>query len=272
MSDPLTVHYNAVHKPNLEYRGAKEFSPEITSALRSAMAQDAELLAALSDREPTAELLERLRSVSVDDWLGFNASSEIACQSRSLLSAALNAMPSPIDAVTLDELAADFAAIYLIHSYRAPPTESPWLDKDQLERQEPMFALAAWYRRFGLAAENRQRRSEDHMVLQLQFLAHLLSTQQLSDKKCFAEVSRFLDQHLLCWIGDFAERVAARCATPYFCGVVTLTHGYLESLRTYLADQFDLPRAVPEGAGTDMSKSAPDEEAGPYIPGVAPSW
>ena len=272
MSKPLVRREDASQPQNARNKKAAGLSPEITRILRVAMARDAELLTVLNDREPTAELLESLRSASVDDWFGFNAGGEVALRARDLLAASLDAMPVPIDAATLDELAADFAAIYLIHTYRAPPTESPWLDKDQLERQEPMFELAAWYERFGLVAESRQRRSEDHMVLQLQFLAHLFSARNLNDEQCFAEVSRFLDQHLLRWIGDFAERVAARCATPYYCGVVTVTHGYLESLRTYLAENFDLPRETFEDANNRNSKFTPDEESGPYIPGIAPSW
>lgn len=235
----------------------------------SAAARDLGLLAVLSDREPTAELLESLRSVPVANWFGFNASSELATSARELLGAALEAMPSPVDKATCDELAVDFANIYLLHGYRAPPTESPWLDEDHLERQEPMFKLAEWYKRHGLKADNRQIRTEDHLVMQLQFLAHLMAQQDLPADARMEETAQFLDAHLLRWVGDFAKRVAARCQTPYFCGVVTVTHGYLEDLRDHLAECIDLPRPVEEKR--PRAQVVVDEPVR-YVPGVAPSW
>ena len=43
------------------------------------------------------------------------------------------------DAATLDELAADFAAIYLNNAYGASPYESVWLHDEHLACQQPMF-------------------------------------------------------------------------------------------------------------------------------------
>ncbi|MGD9669817.1 MAG: molecular chaperone [Hyphomicrobiaceae bacterium] len=246
---------------------------DVDALVREALAQDFRLLGALNDREPTADLLEELRSARAEDWFAVKATSELLAGAYRLLDAALDAMPYPIGASTLDELAADYASIYLIHSFRAPPTESPWLDKDQLERQEPMFEIAQWYRRYGLAAQDRQRRADDHMVLQLQFLSHLFSTPELDMATSAAEASHFLDCHLLRWIGDFAERVATRCETPYYCGIATLTDGYIEAVREYLADRYSLAR--PTNSDTQNVKndsSAGDEVAARYIPGVAPSW
>lgn len=245
----------------------------VDAQVRAALARDLQLLAVLNDCEPTTELLEGLRSAQAVDWFAFKATTELVTGACALLDTALDAMPYPIDSATLDGLAADFAGIYLIHSYRAPPTESPWLDKDQLERQEPMFEIAAWFHRFGLAARDRQRRSDDHMVLQLQFLSHLFSTPELDLAASAVEASRFLDQHLLRWIGDFAERVASRCETPYFCGIVILTDGYLEAVRDYMADRYGLARPVKNDAkGAHDKSDAADQEVDRFIPGIAPSW
>lgn len=258
---------------------------DVGALVRAALARDFELLAVLNDSEPTVRLLASLSSTPAADWFAFKAVKELAVGACDLLDAALDAMPNPVCLATLDQLAADFAAIYLIHSYRAPPTESPWLDKDQLERQEPMFEVAAWYRRFGLAAKDRQLRSDDHLVLQLQFLSHLFSTPELNMAESAAEAARFMDQHLLRWIGDFAERVAARCETPYYCGLATLTHGYLESVRDHLAEHYGQERASPpeaqassnarvakagEELGSDRDEG--EELAMRYMPGAAPSW
>lgn len=246
---------------------------QVDALLRDAFARDLGLLAVLNDREPTAELIASLRAGPAADWFAFKAPTELFQGACALLDTAFDAIPEPVDQKTLDELAADFAAIYLLHSYRAPPTESPWLDKDQLERQEPMFELAAWYRRFGLAASDRQRRSDDHLVLQLEFLSHLFASTDLDVETSATEVARFLDAHLLRWIGSFAKRVAQRCETPYYCGVVTQTHTYLESLRDVLADRFGHPRPVVAAAGeAGDTKSQREDDIAAYVPGLAPSW
>ena len=248
---------------------------EIDALLRDAFARDLNLLAVLNDREPTAEFISNLRTGAASDWFAFKAPTPLFESACALLDTAFDAIPDPVDQGTLDELSADFAAIYLIHSYRAPPTESPWLDKDQLERQEPMFELAEWYARFGLAAQDRQRRYDDHLVLQLQFLSHLFASDKIDVATSTAEAARFLDRHLLRWIGDFAKRVAQRCETPYFCGVVTQTHTYLESLRDVLEERFGQERpqivadASPPAGGLPKDE---DDELAAYVPGLTPSW
>lgn len=264
-----------------ESDGGQQAHPTLSAGLpeameefvRDAFANDLQLLAALNDCEPSERLLEALRSALAKDWFAFKITSELVTEACALLDTALDAMPQPISEAALDELAADYAAIYLLHTFRAPPTESPWLDKDRLERQEPMFEIAEWYRRFGLAAQDRQRRSDDHMVLQLQFLAHLFSMPELDMVTSAAEASRFLDQHLLRWIGDFSGRVASRCETPYYCGIVTLTDGYLQAMRDYLADRYNLPRPLPkEAESIQFDIDDGDDDVARYIPGVEPSW
>lgn len=245
----------------------------LDALLRQAFAADLRLLAVLNDREPSAELIASLRTAPAASWFAYHVTKTKAEGARTLLDKALAEIPAPVDAATRDELAADFAAIYLLHTYRAPPTESPWLDKDQLERQEPMFQIAECYRRFGLAAENRQVRSDDHLVLQLQFLAHVMESPAIDAEVSAREASRFLDDHLLRWVGDWAERIAARCATPYFCGVVMLTASYLEAMRDHLAERFALPRPKPEEPGKSVADDLrQDEEIARYLPGVSPSW
>lgn len=244
---------------------------ESESAFYAVISRDLELLALLHDREPTAELIETLRAATADGWFGLNAMSQMTQRGSELFAAALAEMPQPLVQTTLDELAVDYANIYLVHAYRAPPTESPWLDQDKLERQQPMFDLAEWYRRHGLAAADRQVRSDDHLVLQLQFLSHLFA--HTHDGKAVEEAAQFMDAHLLRWFGRFSEIIAARCMTPYFAGLVTLTHGYLEDLRDCLATLADAPRPVePVKERVTSADYGVEPEPTRYIPGATPSW
>ncbi|MGZ8219633.1 molecular chaperone TorD family protein [Methylomagnum sp.] len=83
---------------------------------------------------------------------------------RSLV-AALQAAP---DTAFLDDLAADFAAIYLTGAFGASPYESYWLSDDHLICQDAMFDMRTLYAGAGLKVPDWRMRPDDHLVFQLQ--------------------------------------------------------------------------------------------------------
>ena len=136
----------------------------------------------------------------------------------------------------------EYANIYLTYVYRASPCESPWLDDDNLERQEPMLAVRAAYRTHGLAVAARGVRPDDHLSFQLIFVAHLLDHHE--DAADLTVIADFLDQHPLRWIKDFAQRISQRSPVPFYVGLAVLTAAYLEELRWVLAEL----TVAPDGA------------------------
>lgn len=124
---------------------------------------------------------------------------------------------SESSAMVEDELASDFAAIYLTHALRASPHESVWRDEDHLMLQEPTFAVRAFYRRHGLQAFDWRQRADDHLVTELEFTATLLERKELK------EAARFLKSHLLAWLPNFAARVGQRASTPFYAALAGLT-------------------------------------------------
>ena len=137
------------------------------------------------------------------------------------------------DEARVHELAADFAGIYLNHSFGVSPCESVWFDEDGLVYQEPMFQAREIYRHYGLEADDWRRRSEDHLVLQLLFVSHLMNVES---ENALRDAATFLDEHTLRWVDKFAERVATRCDTQFYAGLALLTSAYLNQLRDCLAD------------------------------------
>jgi TorA maturation chaperone TorD len=133
-----------------------------------------------------------------------------------------------IPASSEDDLAADYAAIYLTHALRASPHESVWRDEDHLMLQEPTFAVRAFYRRHGLQATDWRQRADDHLVTELEFTALLLERGDLK------EAARFLKTHLLAWLPQFAQRVAQRAATPFYAALAGLTLAACETCATRL--------------------------------------
>jgi TorA maturation chaperone TorD len=238
--------------------------------LFDAAAGDLHSLAALHDREAGEPLLSFLRAQGFPGNLGLATRSEMAREGAALLERALSEIGEPVAPPVLDELAADYAAIYLNHVYRASPCESVWVDSDGLTLQEATFQVRSWYKRFGLAVENWRKRADDHVVAQLHFLAILFSS---TDGVQVAEIARFMDEHLLRWLPRFASRVASRCATRFYAGAALLTAGYCEELRDLLAEILGQARPTAEEIERRMKSTA---EVKPiplaFVPGKAPSW
>ncbi len=250
--------------------------------LRAEIADDLLSLALLHDRELDRELLLTLWQHCYEDWLGLRLTGQRATEALALLRQGLTDLPTDLHQDTLDRLAADYADIYLTYGLRASPCESVWLDDDNLTLQEPTFRVRDWYRRHGIVVANWRERSDDHLVHELRFLAHLLNGEPESTvldktelgKTDLGEVADFLDQHLLRWIDAFAERVAQRCETRFYAGLALLTAAYLTELRELLADPLGYAYPVAEETAPRLTASdlnIPEAE-GPYVPGVAPSW
>lgn len=238
--------------------------------LRHAVADDLNMLASLHNCEPDSELLKTLRSEKFPTGLGLKLESDQGRQACELMAVALEALPDPIGEETINELAADYASIYLNHGIQASPEESVWIDEENLTHQDSMFQVRSWYARYGLSAPNWRIRPDDHLVLELQFIAHLIS--HAATQESLREAARFMDEHLLRWLMPFAGRIAARCEIPYFAATAMLTGVYCEELRDLLAEIVDEPRPSQEEIGERMKpKHQPEPVPVKFMPGTGPA-
>jgi len=208
----------------------------------SAIACDIALLARLHEREAGGELLETLRETALENWFALRLNGEKFAEGAKLMNLALASLTKPITPEQLDNLAAEYAAIYLTHAYRASPYESVWRDEDSLERQAPMFEVREWYRRHGVQAPDWRKRSEDHIALELDFLAQLIRA--ANDPAKAREAADFLREHPLLWVPDFVRRVVTRCREPFYAGAALLTLAYLERLSSLFEQAFDFDMTV----------------------------
>lgn len=226
----------------------------------AAVAEDLQAFALLHHAEPTSELIADLKAVGFPDNLALKLK---ARESTELLAAALAEIPSPPDAATLERLAVDYASIYLTYALKASPCESVWLDDDHLACQNAMFEVREWYKRYDLSVENWRTRSDDHLVLQLLFITHLLKKNEAH------EAAAFMDAHLLRWLTGFAQRIATRSDSQYFAGLAVLTGVYCEELRDLLTELLDMPRVTPP---PPVKAAEPELNCGSFVPGDGPGW
>lgn len=250
-------------------------SAEVLLNFCHAARDDLHLLSQLHDQELTREMLDALSEAPIAELFGLRLGGTEARTALTLLQDGLGDLPPERPDEAMDILASEYADIYLNYGLNVSPCESVWIDEDGLTMQEAMFQIRGHYARHGLEVENWRMRSDDHLVLQLRFLAHLFN--EATSREQLREIADFLDEHLLRWIGDFAERVAARCRTRLYAGVASLTSAYLEELRDLLAKLLGQPRPSAEEIQQRMrAKQAPSGVSvaapAPFAPGAEPGW
>lgn len=243
---------------------------KVLSRFRHQTAEDLELLAILHDREPDARLLQQLRHADFPKALALNLESELGLQALALMQHAILDLPEAVTVQFLDELAADYASIYLNHNIHASPEESVWLDEDSLICQDSMFQVRSWLEKHNLEIHNWRTRPDDHLVYQLQFIAYLLHKD--GDLETLSETATFMDEHLLRWLSEFGVRVSQRCDTPYFAGAAALTAAYCEELRDLLAEILQQPRPSKKEIEERMQPAQQNEPVPvKFVPGIGPS-
>lgn len=243
---------------------------ETLALFRETVAQDLAMLSTLHHAELDDALLGDLARAGFPDHIGLRLFGDEGMRALALMSVALAELSAPLSEAVRDELAADYAAIYLTYAYHASPCESVWLDQENLAMQAPMFQVREFYKLFNLVAANWRTRPDDHLVLELQFLAALFRD---SHPLALPEAARFLDTHLLRWLPLFGKRVAARCATPFYAGAARLTAAYCDELRDLLAELLGEPRPSVDAVEASMRPRQVAETAPvTFSPGMSPSW
>ncbi|MBV6465544.1 MAG: Tat proofreading chaperone DmsD [Anaerolineales bacterium] len=120
----------------------------------------------------------------------------------------------------------------------APLWESVYFSEKKLVFQEQTLQVREWYSRFQLQAERINREPDDHIGLELIFIAHLASRAlqaiEENDEAAFNELLQaqrdFLSEHLLCWGPSWAKLVKRHAQTDFYRGIGHLVHGSLLAL------------------------------------------
>ena len=249
-----------------------------------AWSEDMTTLALLHDRELTPGLLAALKAIGFPDNLGMVPRDERGEQVFEAMRQTVAALPIFPDKAYTDNLAADFAAIYLTGALDASPCESYWVSDEHLVCQEAMFDMRELYAADGLAVPDWRLRPDDHLVFQLQFVAkrlERLATLTEAENAHLANdhwrsLATLLDHHLLRWLPDFSSRVSVRCDTEFYAALFLLTHVWCEQLRDLIALHLGESRPSKEEVDATLRPKHLDEVKPvpiQFMPGIGgPSW
>lgn len=231
------------------------------------MAEVLDVLIRLHDREVDAAYIKAFHVHQVAQWMAAQLRSDTARDAALELGDAIDALCPEPSGATIDALCAEYADLYLCHSYRVSPNGSVWLTEDHLERQLPMFEVREWYEHYDISVPNWRVRADDHLVHELQFVAFLCRFGTLVGA---TDAARFLDEHVLSWAPEFFKQAQRHIRQPLYMATYRLTAAVLEELRDTLEEETGVPRTVRLAAPPKATRSL--EEDAPYIPGLAESW
>lgn len=228
------------------------------------LADGLDVLIRFHDREVDADLSRKMTQHKVAEGLLELVTTDEGQTAVRAFRAALATLGAHPDGVVLDDLAVNFADIYLTHGYRVAPNGSVWLTEDKLERQQPMFEVRDWYAHYDITVPDWRVRADDHLVHELQFVSFLCHS---PTPAAALDAGRFLDLHVLSWVPEFCYHAEERVPTPLYRALMALTRNYLEEMRNTLEAVTGEARRQPK------RPEAPDlPEETPFVPGVTESW
>lgn len=198
---------------------------DVTEILRD-RCSSYQFLARIYRQEVSLVLLQELAAVK-----GFGQA-EGAGEGEQLLGRFIASLASrPLDRVQ-QELAVDYAALFLnAGEHPVAPYESVYTSPEHLVMQQARDEVVREYESEGLARLESFNEPEDHIALELEFMAHLCHrTEQLleagesqSAAQCVEKQAQFLTQHLAVWVPQLCEQVRQAHPGDFYLGVAQLT-------------------------------------------------
>ena len=120
----------------------------------------------------------------------------------------------------------------------APPWESVFVREGRLVFTEDTLEVRSWYRRCGLEPVNLYREPDDHLGLEMAFLAHLANQAAAAlAESDLAGYERWLDRqrefcaaHPARWALVFCAQMEEYARTDFFRGLARMSQGALVEL------------------------------------------
>ena len=166
-----------------------------------------------------------------------------------------------LEKVRLD-LAVEYAGLFLgLWGKPAHASESYYLTEGQLIMQQPRDDMLKLYRAMGVEKAGEFKEPEDHIALELQFMAHLchktnaaLKDGNFKDAKKYLGVQRnFLDEHLGKWVPRLAFDILKSARHEFYRAIAKITKAYVDVDKELVAN-LDENLTIPSGSDLPSTK------------------
>lgn len=202
-----------------------------------------DLLGKLLYEYPERKWLQFLADESVFDEIPFGADQPDTVTGLQLLQQWTRTYRGGLLNGAVDDLRADYTGLFLgPGKVLTPPWESVQFTDERLLFQEQTLQVRRWYQRFGLEVVKFRNEPDDHVGLELAFLAHLarqgLAALAQGHPAQLAETwqaqREFLHAHPLRWVPGWCEQVVAQARTDFYRGAALLVRGAVVELASTL--------------------------------------
>lgn len=201
------------------------------------------VLSKIMQNEPEREWIESLIREDVFSELPLDAKNRDIETGLSLLQRWSSKNRDGLGMDTLLDLRADHTNLFVgVGKAVAAPWESVYFNEDRMIFQEQTLQIREWYRRFGLETKKLHKEPDDHIGLELSFLAHLaglglqaVETKDVAGLEHSLQAQRqFLHDHPLRWVKFWSSSVEEHAKTDLYRGTAMLTRGVLMALAEIL--------------------------------------
>lgn len=167
-------------------------------------------------------------------------------RSNADVEAGLTLLRSALPGVTPESLREEFWHLFgTLGPAAAPPWQSVYLDRERVAFGEETLRVARLFAQYGFQFSMTGRHPDDHIGLELEFMAHLSARTAerltLGDKEGAkaALIGQWtcLGDHLMRWVEPFVNRVEAASPSHFYGGLARLTLGILRADQNWLREQ-----------------------------------
>jgi TorA maturation chaperone TorD len=203
--------------------------------------------------EPQREWLDGLIAEGIFAESPFGSEQPEMVHGLEILQQWSQARTGGISADDFAELKQDYTRLFIgVGFMSTAPWESVYFNRERMVFQEQTIQVRNWYSRFSLQAEKLNKEPDDHIGLELLFIAHLaslaLQSIEQDENKSIDELLQaqrdFLSEHLLRWGPGWCKLVIEHASTDFYRGLAHLTLGALSALADHL--QIKMPKGVIE--------------------------
>ena len=211
-----------------------------------------DLLGKILYTAPDREWIEALLQGDLFSEVPFGDEQPLVQQGSQMMQAWCQKNQVPLSDQILANLQEDYLRLFIgLEKVLAPVWESVYFNEEHLVFQEQTLQVRRWYQRYGVEIERLHQEPDDHIALELMFVAHLaqysLESLERGDEDEFeaslAAQRQFLSEHLLRFAPAWYRLVETHAATDFYRAVGRLIWGGLQAVADLLMVE------IPEGVG-----------------------